>query len=287
MFNHSAKRLGFASAGIIMALALFSASAQAKLPQPIYFWSNIPEPVSGGFMPNPVVVRPSTFLLFEDGQWVLQDMHWTGWGSSVTHATGISSSSNDIPNAAQGKRIKTWARVTLSDPGWFQGHEVYRCFDLAVPPPASLGPHPSCLAHSGSLWILLEGAPTPPAAAPAPANTTEFVARLKGGTIGCGLAPEGQMVCQAAPNASAGSEPLVQVATLQPDGRLTKCTERLSNPRCFAGNLGDPIPSFPPGAHVMAGPFACEVLTTGVACTVAATGKGFRITPQTVESVGG
>ena len=165
MFKHFTKRSGFGSAGIIMALALFSASAQAKLPQPIYFWSNIPEPVSGGFMPNPLVIRPSTFLLFEDGQWVLQDMRWTGWGSSVAHGTGISSSSNDIPSPAAGKRIKTWARVTLSDPGWFHGHEVYRCFDLAVPSPASLGPHPWCLAHVGSSWGLMEGAPPPPPAA--------------------------------------------------------------------------------------------------------------------------
>jgi hypothetical protein len=161
MFKQSAKRFGFASAAIIMALTLLSAAAQAKLPQPIYFWSNIPEPVSGGFMPNPLVARPSTFLLFEDGQWVLQDMHWTGWGSSVAHATGISNSSSGMPSAEGGKRIKTWARVTLSDPGSFQGHEVYRCFDLAVPPPATLGPRPSCLAHSGSLWLLTEGAPPP------------------------------------------------------------------------------------------------------------------------------
>jgi hypothetical protein len=131
------------------------AAAQAKLPQPIYFWSNIPEPVSSSFFNNPLVIRPSGFTLFEDGQWVLQDMHWSGWGSSVAHATGISSSSNDIPNVAQGKRIKTWAHVTLSNPGRFHGHEVYRCFKLTVPPPAHYPP--SCLAHTGSLWILSAG----------------------------------------------------------------------------------------------------------------------------------
>ena len=128
------------------------AAAQARLPQPIYFWSNIPEPVSPIFVSNSRVIRPSTFLLFEDGQWVLQHMHWSGWGSRVAHATGVSSSSNDIPNAASGKRIKTWARVTLSNPGRFQGHEVYRCFNLTVPFPAHDGP--LCLAHSGSIWLL-------------------------------------------------------------------------------------------------------------------------------------
>jgi hypothetical protein len=169
---------------------LLPASAEARLPQPIYFWSNIPEPVSSSFVSNPLVIRPSTFVLFEDGQWSLQDMHWTGWGSSVAHATGISNSSNDIPNAAQGKRIKTWARVTLSDPGWFHGHEVYRCWDLAVPPPASDGPRPWCLAHVGSLWGLTEGAPPPPAAArPAPASpSAPLLGDAAAGAVGYGQA---------------------------------------------------------------------------------------------------
>lgn len=117
-----------------------AAPASAKLPQPIYFWSNIGEPIGNSrFFHNPLVVRPPGFVLFQDGQWGLQDMHWTGWGSPVAHATGVSNSSNDIPNAAEGKRIKTWAHVTLSNPGRFQGHEVYRCFNLTVPPPAHYG----------------------------------------------------------------------------------------------------------------------------------------------------
>ena len=148
----ASRTLSLAAAALPGGATILPAAAQARLPQPIYFWSNIPEPVSPIFVSNPLVIRPSTFLLFEDGQWVLQDMHWTGWGSRVASATGISSSSNDIPNAASGKRIKTWARVTLSNPGRFQGREVYRCFKLTVPPPAHDGP--LCLAHSGSVWLL-------------------------------------------------------------------------------------------------------------------------------------
>lgn len=145
----AASCVAFAS---VLAFAL-PATAQGALPRPIYFWSNIPEPIGSSLFNNPLVIRPSKFVLFEDGQWVLQDMHWTGWGSSVARATGISSSSNDIPNAEQGKRIKTWAHVTLSNPGRFQGHEVYRCFKLTVPPPAHYGT--ACLARSGSVWLLL------------------------------------------------------------------------------------------------------------------------------------
>jgi hypothetical protein len=39
------------------------AAAQARLPQPIYFWSNIPEPVGSSFFSNPLVIRPSRFRL--------------------------------------------------------------------------------------------------------------------------------------------------------------------------------------------------------------------------------
>lgn len=99
-----------------------------------------------------LVVEPTGLALFADGQWVLEGLHWTGWGSPVAHATGISSSSNDIPNAAEGMRIKTSAEATLSSPGSFLGHRVYRCIDVAVPPPANFGGR-KCLKRTGSLYI--------------------------------------------------------------------------------------------------------------------------------------
>jgi hypothetical protein len=99
-----------------------------------------------------LVVEPAGLALFADGQWVLEGPHWTGWGSPVAHASGISSSSNGIPNAAEGMRIKTSAGVTLSSPGSFLGHRVYRCIDVAVPPPANFGGR-RCLKRTGSLYI--------------------------------------------------------------------------------------------------------------------------------------
>ncbi len=290
MFTRFVKRLGFGSAGIIMALLLLNASAQAKIPQPVYSWTNIPEPVSGAVMLNQEVVRPSKFLLFEDGQWFLQDMHWTGWGSSVAHGTGISNSSNDIPNAATGKRIKTWARVTLSDPGWFQGHEVYRCFDLAVPPPASLGPRPSCLAHFGSSWILTEGAPPPPPAAP-PTSPKELEfnagAPLGGTRLGgveCEMDddPSVNLVevnCQSTGFSSVTSTTPnhIQTATLTANGRVQLCAEQNGSDGCDIGNEGENTPTYNVGKQVTDGPFRCQVRATGVKCTVIKTGKGFVI----------
>ena len=127
-----------------------------------------------------------------------------------------------------------------------------------------------------------------PAAASPPANPPEFRARLAGGTLGCSLGNEGTF-CQGVPIVSEGSDPLVQVARLQPSGELTSCTEYEAAPQmaCYEGNMGDPIPDLSPGETSTVGPFTCKVLETGVECTVTVTGKGFLITPDSVTEVGG
>jgi hypothetical protein len=122
-----------------LAVGLSVPSAEAaRLPQPIYFWGSIAAPVKAPY--NPVVIRPSSIGLFADGSWFLEHLHWSGWGSSVAHAKGISNASNGIPSQAQGKRITTAAQLTLYNPGRFEGREVYRCFKLTVPAPAHIGP---------------------------------------------------------------------------------------------------------------------------------------------------
>jgi alpha-tubulin suppressor-like RCC1 family protein len=98
------------------------------------FFDNIPNIIMKGAHTS---VRPSTAILFADGQWVLDDLVWRGWGTKVARANGLSSSSNDIPAAGPGRRINTPARLTLTHPTRINGHRVYRCFRMAVPPPAS------------------------------------------------------------------------------------------------------------------------------------------------------
>jgi hypothetical protein len=118
-------------------LALPALAHAAAATQPIYFWSSTADAVSvpKGALPqgNARVIRPSVIGMLADGSWTIDHLRWSGWGAGVARATGISNASNAIPNAAQGKRIKRPANVTLSDPGRFEGHEVYRCFTLTVP----------------------------------------------------------------------------------------------------------------------------------------------------------
>jgi hypothetical protein len=117
-------------------------------------------------------------------------------------------------------------------------------------------------------------------------NLTEFRTDLAAGSVMCALAVGQKLLCRATPNAAAGSEPLSQVASLLPDGSLTSCTEHRSGPSCAEGDFGDEIPALGPGEQLTIGPFGCTVLATGVQCTVAASGKGFVISPQQIVTVG-
>lgn len=268
----SAKRLGFVPLAIVLTL-LVTTSSQAKLPQPISFWSSVAATISGPGQPqsNLRVIRPSAILMFADGSWDIDHLHWTGWGSGVAHATGISSASNGIPNEAQGKRITRPAQVTLSNPGRFQGHEVYRCFQLTVPAfPAS--DQRLCLTRMGGEWFLGPAAPPPP-------QQVDFLAATIDG--GCeidasgqlGIPATGEVFCET--YGSAVSQKVVLTA----NGRVKICTQRGNSGqnRCDQGNFGDRTPQFKVGRQARAGGFRCQVLRAGVRCSVISSGKGFLI----------
>jgi hypothetical protein len=115
----------------------------------VYFFANpggLPSHAGG------LVIRPSNLLLFQDGSWFLSGLSWRGWGSSVARATGTADASNGMPDQADGARLRRPATLTLSNPGRFGGRELYRCFRLKVPRPASSG-H-GCLSRSHGLLLL-------------------------------------------------------------------------------------------------------------------------------------
>jgi len=138
----------------LMASMLIPGSAAAGPSGPIYFWADLGNPVKSpvrGFH-NPPVIRPSSLMLFEDGSWLIEKLHWTGWGSPVAVAQGKSNSDTDKPNVAEGRRIITPATVTLYDPGVFEGRRVYRCIRMKLQPPAHY--EASCLERSGTTVVL-------------------------------------------------------------------------------------------------------------------------------------
>jgi hypothetical protein len=245
-------RRALAVSALALSLGL-APSAHASAPQPVRFWTNVAATIAGpGIAPPSLAVRPKAIVLFNDGSWYVEHLRWKGWGTKVAVATGTSNASNGIPDQAHGKRIKLPASVTLSDPGRFRGHEVYRCFQLTVPK------HPDsnmtqCLTHVGRTWYF--GAPQ--------VKETEFLATSIGG--GCSM-DAARVICESYANPA-------QLATLKPDGAVTICSG--TSVSCQQGNFGEGTPTYAAGRTVTAGPFTCEVLDTGVRCTVAATGHGF------------
>jgi hypothetical protein len=65
-------------------------SDRAQAGGPIYFWANLGAAVSppDKFAPNPFVMRPRAFVIFQDGSWQIEKLRWTGWGTSVAKARG-------------------------------------------------------------------------------------------------------------------------------------------------------------------------------------------------------
>ena len=260
--------VGVGLAALLMVLS--SPVARAKTSDPVYFFSNNSIPINSH---NPLVMQPSGFLLFLDGQWVLQDLHWTGWGSSVARATGISNSSNDIPDAASGKRIKTWADMTLSSPVRWRGREVYSCFKILVPPPASdlsgcVLPNPPI----GNGW-LVGGA----------GGQVEFLA--PGQNIWCGVT-----FCASGPPGSWVGASLG--ATLYHTGKVTLCSvphASLSTKGGCTDNWDASSPVLKIGQEIRADNVLCKSQRSGIVCTIASgrhKGKGFLINSKVVRQLG-
>jgi hypothetical protein len=139
-----------AATALVLAL-IVAGAAQAARPAPTYFFDSVASTIKAPGQPvQPEVVRPSTIFLFADGSWALIKLRWTGWGSKVAHGKGTSSASSGNPDQAHGKRTNTPAQITLSKPGRFFGHEVYRCYQLHVRPPAT-NLH-GCLSGHKGYW---------------------------------------------------------------------------------------------------------------------------------------
>jgi hypothetical protein len=79
-----------------------------------------------------------------------------------------------------------------------------------------------------------------------------------------------------------------QRATLSANGEVVLCTAHPSaRGGSCEGNAGEHTPVLGYGRQIRRGRFRCQVLHTGVECTVVSTGKGFIMSRNKVVSVGG
>lgn len=100
-----------------------------------------------------LVVRPSTLMLTEDGSVALTHLDWSGWGTSVAHATGVWSASNGIPSQATGKRTTSPARLMLWSPGLVLGQRVYRCYQISPTHPRRDITDHACMQQQGAFYL--------------------------------------------------------------------------------------------------------------------------------------
>ncbi len=63
---------------VVTGALVFAGGARGAPTHPIYFFANVGEPIN---KQNPLTIRPRGLLLFQDAQWVLQRLRWTGSGA--------------------------------------------------------------------------------------------------------------------------------------------------------------------------------------------------------------
>jgi hypothetical protein len=275
------KRLVLAAA-LVLGLTL-PALVSGAVPQPIYFWGSVAATISGpGPSLNVEVIRPAVIGLFADGSWDVDHLHWTGWGSSVAHANGISSASNGIPNMAQGKRIKKPAQVTLSNPGRFQGHEVYRCFTLTVPSHLASDLH-LCLEHTGSGWALWPTSSKGNASTPAGIRRVSFYSPSR--NLSCVML-DGSRTSSFRNGVNCQSVDLPHAVSMGLDGQLKICHGLTACVYPHPGVSDIPKMVLGYGKQITVGRFRCRSEHAGVACTVIKSGKGFLINSAGITRVG-
>jgi hypothetical protein len=103
-----------------------------------------------------------------------------------------------------------------------------------------------------------------------------------GDNTGWGNVRYAQVVCQ-----SATFKPrLLQKVTLKGSGALSVCrTHKITACNLFCG-CEEHVPTLNYGQHIDVGRFRCEVLRSGVRCTIVQTGKGFLLGSRQVLRLG-
>lgn len=155
---------------------------------------------------NPLLVRPATLLLAEDGCLALVQLHGIGWGKRIVRASGIFLASDCTPSCTTGK-LTGPARLTLSSPGWVAGHRMYRCFRVTAAH-RRFNENAECPKRHGNFYLH-----TPVVGPPAPIPRLRSPLHLRSGTApGRGKAPHGNK----------------ESFTATPSGKTTRWTGRFS-----------------------------------------------------------
>ena len=232
-------------------------------------------------------VRPNLVLMFQDGSWVIEKLHWSSWGGPVARATGISSASNCQPNCAQGKRRNDPVQFVISQPRHLFGHTVYACYQLTDPKAPQTDQH-DCLKHAyGSQY-------TYSPVAGAPLHVSSFLSPDR--KIWCvlenspGLREADCLYAANPPTAGQNAPGQEYAATLHQNGQLVTCAWQPSQPGVDACDQNwDPSATVLKSGEVdVIYQYRCQAASTAINCKVdtgTGTGKGFTITSTGVTPI--
>jgi hypothetical protein len=247
----------------------------------------------------PWTQHPSRIYVTCDGTVVIESLRWRGWNGATAHTTGtLNDVSSCTPNCAQAPRHHYAVQLVASGIGYCGARRVYDEIVLHYTEPKQRHRQPFTEPTYCSTAYPREKPTSSPPTAHAPSSPTGFQVRLAAGFFLCAITlsgnpAEGVAAAGGAFCLSHGSPPAESnwhAANVQPDGKVTDCSEEVSmmRPDCYSGQGNDiGLPYLSPGQQTTVGPVTCKVLEDGVECTVTATGKGFFITPIESVPVGG
>lgn len=97
--------------------------------------------------------RPAALTVYPHDEWELVQLHWQTWNATAATATGSSRVNNCEPSCPADNISRDPAHLTLSDPGSFDGHLVFRCWRIVAANSPQKG-RTLCLTRlSGSWWF--------------------------------------------------------------------------------------------------------------------------------------
>jgi hypothetical protein len=95
--------------------------------------------------------RPVALTVYPHDEWELFQLHWKTWSATAATATGSSWVNNCEPNCLADNISRDPAHLTLSDPGAFDGHLVFRCWRIVAANSPQKG-RTLCLTRSSGSW---------------------------------------------------------------------------------------------------------------------------------------
>jgi hypothetical protein len=101
--------------------------------------------------------RPEALAPYPNNEWFLYHLHWQSWTATEASATGRSWLNTCDPNCLALNWSKRPATVTLSEPGLFDGHLVFKSIRIVAANSPDKSKALRLTRSDGNWWFVPEG----------------------------------------------------------------------------------------------------------------------------------